>query len=146
MKSMYLKVENEAAHISHHHHITCLTTDNSSNSNKYAISMVSNNNIGGCPGDRVIWVYIASFLPLLRKLSNKTLAQINQCHELILNFALKAANLVPLVMKKPYEKINLVVLCAYKECVLTKSLGFNIFVERKHAVLWKHVPSWLRLL
>ena len=68
-------------------------------------------------------------------MSNKTLAQINQCYELILNFVLKAANLVPLVVKKPYEKIYLVVFCTYKECVLTNSLGFNIFVERKHAKL-----------
>ena len=70
-------------------------------------------------------------LALRRKSPTKTPAQFKQQQGLALNFDLKfnlnVANLVHLVSKQTYEKINLVVWCVYKEGVSLKSLLFNIF-------------------
>jgi hypothetical protein len=46
---------------------------------------------------------------------------------LVLEFVLKASNLIHLVTKQAYGMINLVVCCIYGECISIKSLGFNIF-------------------
>jgi hypothetical protein len=86
----------------------CSKDRKSSDYNKNTVTMVTNNKDVGCPKDRVIWIYIASYLALSRKLPNKTPTQFNQPSGLVLNFILKVSNLVHIVTKQAYEKINLV--------------------------------------
>jgi hypothetical protein len=59
----------------------------------------------------------------MRKSPTENPAQFNQRRMLVLDFVLKAANLIHLVTKQAYEKINLVVCHAYDERVSMKSLG-----------------------
>ena len=124
MNSMWPLAEIMAAYnihysISHFATINCY--------NNYAMTMMKNNNDTGCPEDRTIRVYNYSFLTLLRKSPNETPVQFNQCRRLILDFVLKVANIFHLVTKQAYEMIDLVVQCAYDECISMNSLGFNIF-------------------
>ena len=58
--------------------------------------MATNNNGAGCPQDRTVQVYNYSFLTLMRKSPKESPAQFNQCRGLVLDFFLKAANLIHL--------------------------------------------------
>jgi len=51
----------------------------------------------------------ALFLELPRKASNETPVQFNECHVLMLKYILRASNLVHLMTKQVYGKINVVV-------------------------------------
>jgi hypothetical protein len=63
----------------------------------------------------------------MRKSPNETPAQFNQRCMLVLDFVLKATDLIHLLTKQVYEKINLVVCQTYEECVSMKSLRFNMY-------------------
>jgi len=121
--SIYPQVETvpHFIHVKHHTPLQFIS------SNNYPATMATNNNDAGCPEDRTIRTYNYSFLTLMRKSPTETPAQFNQCCMLILDFVLKAANLIHLVTKQAYEKINLVVRCVYEEGISMKSLGFNMF-------------------
>ena len=81
----------------------------------------------GCPDDRTIRVYNYSFIALMRKATNESPAQFNQRRMLVLDYVIKVANLIHLVTKQAYEKINIVVRRAYEDGISMKNIGFNMF-------------------
>ena len=81
----------------------------------------------GCPDDRIIRVYNYSFIGLMRKASNESPTQFNQRRMLVLDYVIKVANLIHLVTKQAYEKINIVVRRAYEDGISMKNIGFNMF-------------------
>jgi hypothetical protein len=99
-------VENETAYINHHGIPHLTTVDCSNNS---AVTMATSNNDPSCSEDRTIRVFNYSFLTSMRKSQNEAPVQFNQCRVLVLDFVLKAANLIHFVTKQADEKIHLAV-------------------------------------
>lgn len=89
--------------------------------------MAINNNDAGCPDDRIIRVYNYMFIALMSKATNESPTQFNQQRMLVLDYVLKVANLIHLVTKQAYKKVNLVVRRAYEEGFSMNHLGFNMF-------------------